>query len=102
MRGRCDARRPPGIRQNIEDRYSAHWPTPPTAGLRDYVAAVRAVFTAFQTGGKLRHVGPHYHLTRLQPFFYPGPLETPPPQKEEPVAMQLTTEVRGKIAAMWT
>ena len=47
--------------------------------MEDYVAAVRAIFTAFQEGGPLRHEGPHYRLTRFQPEFNPGPLPTDGP-----------------------
>lgn len=86
------------IRQNIEDRYAAHWPSPPTSGLRDYVAALRAIFTAFQTGGKLRHEGPHYRLTRLQPFFYPEKLDTAPPQLMLGAVGPHMLELAGEIA----
>lgn len=66
------------VRGNIVDRYSTEW-SEPVARLRDYVAAVRAIFHSFQTGERLEHLGPHYRFTRLQPYFNPGPLETPPP-----------------------
>ncbi|WP_283095354.1 LLM class flavin-dependent oxidoreductase [Nocardioides alcanivorans] len=62
------------VRGNIVDRYGAEW-SEPVARLGDYVAAVRAVFRSFRTGDPLRHEGPHYRLTRLQPYFNPGPLD---------------------------
>ena len=62
------------IRQNIEERYSARW-LPPVAGMREYVAALRAIFDSFRSGAPLHFVGEHYRFTRLQPFFNPGPLE---------------------------
>ncbi len=61
------------IRPNIEGRFGVEW-ADPVARMADYVAAVRAIFTAFQEQGPLRHEGPHYRLTRLQPEFNPGPL----------------------------
>ncbi len=61
------------VRGNIVDRYAAPW-SEPVARLGDYVAAVRAVFASFRTGAPLHHEGPHYRLTRLQPYFNPGPL----------------------------
>lgn len=68
------------IRQNIEDRYAMPW-SEPVARLRDYVSALRALFNAFSTGGDLHHEGPHYRLTRMQPYFNPGPdPDTQPPQ----------------------
>jgi probable F420-dependent oxidoreductase len=50
----------------------------PGPRMRDYVAAVRACFSAFQTGFG-RHEGPYYNLRR--PAFQPGrePGVTPPP-----------------------
>jgi probable F420-dependent oxidoreductase len=60
------------IKQNIQDRFGMPW-TEPRSRLRDYVAALDALFTAFRSGGSLRHEGDHYRLTRLQPYFNPGP-----------------------------
>ena len=68
------------IRQNIEDRYGMPW-AEPVARMRDYVDVLAAVFETFRTGGPLRHDGPHYRLSRMQPYFNPGPDDsvTPPP-----------------------
>ena len=64
------------IKPNIEQRYSARWDSP-VPQLREYVQALKAVFTTFQTGERLQFVGEHYTLTKLQPFFNPGPIEHP-------------------------
>lgn len=64
------------IKQNIEDRYSARW-LPPAAGMREYIESLRAIFHAFRTGEPLNYVGEHYRFTRLQPFFNPGPIDSP-------------------------
>ena len=61
------------IKPNIVGRFGVEW-ADPVERMEDYVAAVRAVFAAFTDGGPLRHEGPHYRLTRLQPEFNPGPL----------------------------
>jgi probable F420-dependent oxidoreductase len=60
------------IRQHIEGRYAGTW-SEPVARLRDYVATLAALYEAFRTGGPVRHEGPHYRVTRLQPYFNPGP-----------------------------
>lgn len=60
------------IRQNVEDRYAASW-SEPVARMRDYVAALAALYGAFAGGGPVRHEGAHYRITRLQPYFNPGP-----------------------------
>lgn len=64
------------IKQNIEERYSARW-LPPAAGMREYLGALRAIFHSFRSGERLNFVGQHYHFTRLQPFFNPGPIDAP-------------------------
>ena len=65
------------IKPNIVGRFGVEW-ADPVERMADYVAAVRAIFDAFQSGGPLHHEGPHYRLTRLQPEFNPGPLDEGP------------------------
>ena len=67
------------VRGNIVGRFSAEW-SEPVARLRDYVSAVRAIFTSFQSGAKLHYEGPHYRFDRLQPYFNPGPIDSAPPE----------------------
>jgi probable F420-dependent oxidoreductase len=61
------------IRQNIEDRYAVPFGEDPIARLRDYVGAVRAVFSSFASGEAPAYESPHYRVTRMQPYFNPGP-----------------------------
>jgi probable F420-dependent oxidoreductase len=61
------------IRQNIEDRYAMPFGPKPLERLRDYVGAVRAAFDAFRTGEAPMFESTHYRLTRMQPYFNPGP-----------------------------
>jgi probable F420-dependent oxidoreductase len=61
------------IRQNIEDRYAVPFGEDPIARLRDYVGAVRAVFASFTSGEAPSYESPHYRVTRMQPYFNPGP-----------------------------
>tara|TARA_R110002049_G_scaffold12576_9_gene56178 strand:+ start:674 stop:1702 length:1029 start_codon:yes stop_codon:yes gene_type:complete len=64
------------IKPNIEKRYSARWDSP-VPQLREYVQSMKAIFHSFQTGERLNFEGEHYTLTKLQPFFNPGPIEHP-------------------------
>ncbi|TDG13734.1 TIGR03617 family F420-dependent LLM class oxidoreductase [Seongchinamella unica] len=64
------------IKQNIEQRYSARWDSP-VPQMREYVQTIKAIFHSFQTGERLSFEGEHYRLTRLQPFFNPGPIDHP-------------------------
>ncbi|MUL83959.1 MULTISPECIES: TIGR03617 family F420-dependent LLM class oxidoreductase [unclassified Mycolicibacterium] len=60
------------IKQNIRDRYGMPW-TDPIARLRDYVGALDALFDAFRTGDAVHFDSENYRLTRMQPYFNPGP-----------------------------
>lgn len=64
------------VKANIEKRYSARWDSP-VPQMREYVQAMRAVFDTFQTGARLNFEGEHYQLTKMQPFFNPGPIDHP-------------------------
>jgi probable F420-dependent oxidoreductase len=61
------------IRQNIEDRYAVPFGEDPIGRLGDYVGAVRAAFAAFASGEAPSYHSAHYRLTRMQPYFNPGP-----------------------------
>jgi probable F420-dependent oxidoreductase len=62
----------PQIRQNIEDRMGMPW-TPPVARMRSFIAALRAMYDAFRTGELQPVPDGDYPVTRLQPYFNPGP-----------------------------
>ena len=64
------------IRPHITRRFSTEW-SRPTARLRDYIQALRAVWDCFQNGTRLRHQGEFYKLTLMTPFFNPGPNQMP-------------------------
>lgn len=60
------------IKQNIVERYGMPW-TDPITRLRDYVGALDALFDAFRTGGTVHFESENYRLSRMQPYFNPGP-----------------------------
>jgi probable F420-dependent oxidoreductase len=66
------------IRQNIEGRYGVPW-TDPVERMREYVGALAAIYRSFATGAPLDYPGRHYRLSRMQPFFNPGPNAGLPP-----------------------
>jgi probable F420-dependent oxidoreductase len=72
-RGRFELGLGTQIRQNIEDRYGMPFSADPVGQLGDYVGAVRAAFAAFRTGERPHYESTHYALTRMQPYFNPGP-----------------------------
>jgi probable F420-dependent oxidoreductase len=65
------------VKAHIERRYGQVWPASPVKKLREQIAAIRAFWTAWQTGLPLNFRGEHYKLTLMSPFFNPGPIEHP-------------------------
>lgn len=66
----------PQIRPHNEKRFSVPW-VAPIARLREYVAALRAIWTAWEKGDKLRFEGQHYTFTLMTPNFVPSSLGLP-------------------------
>jgi len=64
------------VRAHIERRFGMP-ASPAGPWMRDYVAAVRAVWDCWQNGTPLSHDGPHYRLSLMVPLFDPGPMEQP-------------------------
>jgi probable F420-dependent oxidoreductase len=64
------------VRAHIERRFGMTW-LPPVPRLREYVQAIRAVWAAWQSGGRLNFRGSEYKLTLMTPFFSPGPIDHP-------------------------
>jgi probable F420-dependent oxidoreductase len=53
------------------------WPESPSGKLREFIAAIRALWNCWQTGERLQFRGEHYKLTLMTPFFSPGPIDHP-------------------------
>jgi probable F420-dependent oxidoreductase len=66
------------VRAHVERRYSAPF-SPPGPRLREYVAALRAIFRAFRGEERLRFAGDYYSFSLLTPEWSPGPIEVPDP-----------------------
>lgn len=66
------------IKPHIEKRYSMPWSSP-AARMREYVAALRAIWHTWQTGERLNFRGDFYTHTLMTPVFSPSPLELDPP-----------------------
>src|SRR5262245_33719541 len=57
----------PQVRAHIERRYGLAW-SPPAPWMREYVAAVRAVWRCWQQQVPLEVKGPHYRLNLMPPL----------------------------------
>jgi probable F420-dependent oxidoreductase len=64
------------VRAHVERRFSSAFDQP-VARLRDYIAALRAIWNTFQNGAPLRHRGEFYQHTLMSPFFNPGKIDHP-------------------------
>jgi probable F420-dependent oxidoreductase len=64
------------VKAHIERRYGMPWDAP-VARLRDYILALRAIWEAWQSGGRLDYRGRFYTHTLMSPFFNPGPIADP-------------------------
>ncbi|HEY8547529.1 MAG TPA: TIGR03617 family F420-dependent LLM class oxidoreductase [Acidimicrobiales bacterium] len=58
------------VRQHIERRFSMPW-SDPVERMRDYIAALRAIWTCWRDGERLAHEGPYYRHTLMNPVFTP-------------------------------
>ena len=70
--GRFELGLGPQIRQNIEERMGMPW-SPPVARMRSFITALHAMYDAFRTGELTPVSEGDYPVTRLQPYFNPGP-----------------------------
>jgi probable F420-dependent oxidoreductase len=64
------------VKGHNERRFGIAW-TAPAPRMRDYVMALRAVWTAWETRGRLNFDSPHYKLTLMTPDFSPEPTGLP-------------------------
>ena len=61
----------PQVRPHNEKRFSVPW-TPPVPRMREYVQALRAIWTSWEKGEKLDYRGQHYTFTLMPPYFVPA------------------------------
>jgi probable F420-dependent oxidoreductase len=66
------------IRAHIERRFSMPW-SAPVARMREFVGALRAIWSSWQDGTPLRFQGEHYRHTLMTPMFAPDPHPWGPP-----------------------
>ena len=70
-RGRVVLGLGPQVRPHNEKRFSVPW-TPPVPRMREYVQALRAIWTCWEKGEKLDYRGQHYTFTLMPPYFVPA------------------------------
>lgn len=85
------------IKPHIEKRYSMPW-SHPAPRMREYILAMRAIWSCWNEGTPLRFRGQFYRHTLMTPFFNPGPNPYGPPKVFLAAVGEKMTEVAGEVA----
>jgi probable F420-dependent oxidoreductase len=85
------------IKPHIERRYSMPW-SRPAARMREYVCALRAIWAAWNEGGRLDFRGDFYTHTLMAPFFSPPPVPHGAPKVFVAAVGEAMTRVAGEVA----
>ena len=85
------------IKPHIEKRYSMPW-SRPAARMREYILAMRAIWSSWNEETSLRFRGEFYTHTLMTPFFNPGPNPHGAPKVLLAAVGELMTEVAGEVA----
>jgi probable F420-dependent oxidoreductase len=88
------------IRPHIERRFGQTW-SRPNARMREFVLAVRAIWEAWNRGGRLDFRGEFYTHTLMTPFFDPGPNPHGPPPVFLAGFGPSMVRVAGEVADGW-
>jgi probable F420-dependent oxidoreductase len=85
------------IRPHIEKRFGMPW-SHPAPRMREFVSALRAIWSAWTDGGKLRFEGDFYTHKIMTPMFTPEPQPYPAPKVFLAAVGEAMTEVCGEVA----
>ncbi|GIU87160.1 MAG: LLM class F420-dependent oxidoreductase [Acidimicrobiia bacterium] len=85
------------IKPHIEKRFSMPW-SHPAARMREYILALRAIWSAWNEGTKLDFRGDFYTHTLMTPFFSPPPNPYGAPKVFLAAVGERMTEVAGEVA----
>jgi probable F420-dependent oxidoreductase len=85
------------VRAHVERRFSMPW-SAPVPRMREYVAALRAIWTAWQEATPLRFRGEHYTHTLMTPVFSPEPHEWGGPPVHLAAVGPAMTRLAGEVA----
>jgi probable F420-dependent oxidoreductase len=85
------------VKPHIERRFSMPW-SHPAPRMREFILAMRAIWSAWQDGTKLDFAGEFYTHTLMTPFFSPKAHEFGPPPVYLAGVGEKMTEVAGEVA----
>jgi probable F420-dependent oxidoreductase len=84
------------IQPHIEKRFSMPW-SHPAPRMREFIAAMRAIWSCWNDGTRLAFRGDFYTHTLMTPFFNPGPNPFGPPKVYLAGVGPKMTEVAGEV-----
>jgi len=85
------------VKPHVERRFSMPW-SAPAARMREYVAALRAIWATWQDGVPLRFRGDFYSHTLMTPMFSPAPHGWGAPPVHLAAVGPLMTRLAGEVA----
>ena len=85
------------VRRHIEQRFSMPW-SHPAARMREYVLALRAIWSSWNEGGPAGFEGRFYMHTLMTPVFAPRPHSYGPPRIFLAAVGPRMNEVAGEVA----
>ncbi len=85
------------VRPHIERRFSMPW-SHPAPRMEEFIAAIRAIWQSWATGGKLAYRGRFYQHTLMTDFFNPGPNPHGNPAVMLAAVGEGMTAVAGRVA----
>jgi probable F420-dependent oxidoreductase len=85
------------VRSHIVNRFSMPWSSP-APRMREYIAALHAIWACWNDGEPLAFRGDFYTHTLMTPFFSPAPNPYGRPQVHLAAVGALMTEVAGELA----
>ena len=85
------------IKPHIERRFSMPW-SHPAPRMREFVIAMRAIWSAWNDGTKLTFRGDFYQHTLMTPFFSPPPAPGGAPEVFLAAVGEVMTTVAGEVA----
>jgi probable F420-dependent oxidoreductase len=84
------------VKPHIERRFAMPW-SRPAARMREYVSALRAIWSAWETGERLNFRGDFYSHTLMTPFFSPEPNPWGPPKVYLAAVGDQMTRTAGEV-----
>lgn len=85
------------IQPHIEKRFGMPW-SHPVRRMAEFVAALRAIWSCWSTGERLRFEGEFYTHTLMTPMFRPAPSGQPAPRVFIAAVGEAMTEMTGEVA----